>query len=123
MDIITNPDGTVTCGPFTWDVRISDKDRDRETWMLQLPAPGMTVFYVKNYGGDPDPKTAFSGWRVGSGGPFTSWGGWTSRDDALRGATPKLIEYYLKEIDEEFRRATARQKAMQDLLNNITSKP
>lgn len=115
--IVTQADGTITCGPFTW---FRNQDATGESWGLKLPAAGLTSFYIKDYGGEPIPLMPFSGWRVGSGGPFHHWGGWTSRDDALRGATPKIIEHYLTEADKELKAATAKHQALQALIERIT---
>lgn len=90
----------VECGPFTWvkrpiDVRVDRSHPQEEVWEVQTPTDiGMTSFVVKNYGGKPSNKCAFTGWRLVSGGPFSQVGGWTNRDDAIIGVTPFLIKFY-----------------------------
>jgi hypothetical protein len=82
---------TLVVGPFTW--RREDSSNGEECWELVRPE-GLTYFCVKNYGGEPNANSGFSGWRLVSGGPFTEAGGWTSRGDAMSGVVPFLIEYY-----------------------------
>lgn len=86
---------TIKHGPFLWVRRDSGGS---ECWDVEMPKNiGLTFFCVKNYGGEPVSSDAFSGWRVVSGGPITSVGGWTSRDAAIAGATPYLIARYAQE--------------------------
>lgn len=106
----------VKVGPFTWE-RLDDKEENdrarQECWELVVPEDsGLSFFYVKNYGGAPS-ASAFSGWRLGSGGPFTQAGGWTSRTEAMKGAVPFLIKFFRAEAERKMKGAL-RTKAVLD---------
>lgn len=84
---------------FTWE-RQEDQS-GCEVWRLSSvkDIEGFTQFALKNYGGEPNDKSAFSGWRIVSGGPFTAAGGWTNIEDALTDVTPWLVDRYRKEAE------------------------
>lgn len=83
---------TITVGPFTWR-RNDPIIFSREAWTLVLdPDLPATYWWINDYGGEPSDDNGFSGWRFGSGGPFANVGGWTSRDEAMRGVIPWLMD-------------------------------
>lgn len=89
---------TIYHGPFKF---VRNDSGGCECWDVVLPDNlRLTRFGVKNYGGEPNDLSGFTGWRVVSGGPFTNAGGWSSRDAAICGATPWLIDYYRKQAAE-----------------------
>jgi hypothetical protein len=101
---------TKKVGPFTWR---RDDDSDEECWQLMTPAKlRATFFCVKNYGGKPNGGTAFSGWRLVSGGPFTSAGGWTTREAAMRGVVPYLLKHYREDVKKRIAEAETMRKAL-----------
>jgi hypothetical protein len=109
----------IKCGPFTFERDTRDADRG-ESWNVKLPkGVELTRFCVKNYGGKPSNGNAFSGWRVVSGGPFTDAGGWTTRDDAIAGATPWLIAYYQDDAEQRHAEAVRTLKALKRFLGVI----
>lgn len=91
------------CGPFTFRKREDARD---ETWDIINTPKAVAHFCIKNYGGEPKPNEAFSGWRLVSAGPFCDAGGWTNVDDAIKGATPYLIRYYKESAERVIREAT-----------------
>jgi hypothetical protein len=96
--IFPHADGTVSCGPFTW--KHDSRGGPDEVWELVIdPDACLTRFCVKNYGGEPNDENPFSGWRLVSGGPFRTVGGWTSRDAAIRGVTCWLIGYIRRDAE------------------------
>ena len=83
-------------GPFTWTRRDNGGD---ECWnLVQDQSLRMTVWSLKNYGGPPG--RGFSGWKLVSGGPFDDAGAWATRDEAMQGVVPFLLEWYRKELRE-----------------------
>lgn len=111
------PKTTMKVGPLTWK---RDKDSDEECWDVVIPKDcGIPSFCVKNYGGKPNNSSAFSGWRVVGGGPFTAAGGWTSREDAMRGAAPFLLNYYRENAESLAAEAKRRQVALAKWLKEI----
>lgn len=85
---------TITHGPFTWVKEdASKREYKEEVWALKRITDHQTYFVLKNYGGKPNDESAFSGWRLVSGGPFTSAGGWDNLQDAVHEVTPFLIGY------------------------------
>lgn len=86
----------MTVGPFTWEKR---EDATDETWeLVRDPEADLTYFVVKNYGGEPGP--GFKGWKLVSGGPFDAAGAWSSRDEAMAGVVPFLLEWYERQVAE-----------------------
>ena len=64
-----------------------------EIWVIDHPTTlDLGHWAVEDYG--PLTEDPFSGWRVVSGGPFMAAGGWTNREDALRGAAPWIINRF-----------------------------
>lgn len=104
-------------GPFTWERKDNGDD---ECWnLVTRPDLPTTHWSVKNYGGKPDPENSFSGWRLVSGGPFTRVGGWTTREDAIAGVTPWLIERYKTEAKELAAKAQRTLKAIAKLKKEL----
>lgn len=104
-------------GPFTWERRDSGND---ECWVLVTPPDLPTTFWcVNNYGGVPVDGDGFTGWRLTSGGPFTQVGGWTTREDAIAGVTPWLIERYKAEAKEIAAKAQRTLKAIAKLKREL----
>lgn len=95
----------LTVGPFTWIKRADQSEC--EVWELEREKDaGLTHFVIKNYGGEPG--SGFSGWKLVSGGPFDSAGAYASREEAMVGVVPFLIEWYANEIVELMDKATGR---------------
>lgn len=107
----------IKVGPFEWVRR--DDGRD-EAWDL-VPPKGLrpTYWCVKNYGGTPNEESGFSGWRLVSGGPFTTVGGWTTREDAMRGVVPWLLNHYCTELQNRLKEAERAKIVVTALLTNI----
>lgn len=98
-------DDTIHHGPFKF---VRDDSGGCECWDVVLPDNlRLTHFRLKNYGGEPNNLSGFTGWRVVSGSPFTNAGGWSTRVDAIRGATPWLIDYYRKQAADKITEAAA----------------
>jgi hypothetical protein len=86
----------IKVGPFEW---VRRDDTREESWDLVQPKDaGLTHWAVKNYGGKPNDASGFSGWRLVSGGPFTSAGGWTTREDAMYGVIPWLMKRFREDL-------------------------
>jgi hypothetical protein len=111
----------IKVGPFTWERR---DNGDSEAWDLVQPkGVPLTHWAVKNYGGDPNDSSGFSGWRLVSGGPFVTAGGWTSREDAMLGVIPYLMARLrgdLKNRLEECTRVKATLTSFEKALNRRT---
>lgn len=98
---------------FTWQYRESG---GQECWEIVLPdGTGLPHFAVKNYGNTSNTKSGFSGWRVVSGGPFTQAGGWTTRDDAMKGAAPWIRNYYRECIPEKLEQYHRSKRALEQM--------
>lgn len=116
----------IKVGPFEWQLDADeDGHRHAECWDLVQPEGlKLTFWSLKNYGGTPNDKSGFSGWRLVSGGPFTSAGGWTTRDDAMRGVISWLLAYYRADVAkkiEEAKRATLALTAILDGIKGVAT--
>lgn len=101
---------TIKVGPFTWT---REDNGDCECWELVTPKEtGLTYFCLKNYGGKPNNSSGFTGWRLVSGGPFTNAGGWTSRENAMHGVIPFLLNYYREQAARLIAKAQRINRAM-----------
>ena len=110
---------TMKVGPFQW--RRDDHDGS-EVWDVVIPeGSGLAHFCVKNYGGKPSDGKPFSGWRVVGGGPFTSTGGWTSRDAAMKGAVPFLIRFYRQQLQTKLADAHRMQTVLELFERQLTT--
>lgn len=89
-------------GPFTWNKQELTSRYTEEVWVLERPNT-MTSFVLKNYGGTPG--EGFAGWKLVSGGPFDDAGAYSNLDDAIKGVTPYLIEYYRRQAVELIKNA------------------
>jgi hypothetical protein len=104
----------IKVGPFEWR---GPEDRGGECWDLALPEGlKMTHWALKNYGGEPNDSTGFSGWRLVSGGPFTRVGGWRSRDEAMIGVVPWLLDYLRNELARRIQEQATMKLALEELL-------
>ena len=100
----------IICGNAIWK---RDDSAGYEAWTFAAPSHlNLTRFCVKNYEGEIKPDEPFSGWRVVSGGPFTSAGQWANRDDAILNATPWIIAYHKKAAKEKIAKAQKVVKAL-----------
>lgn len=91
-------DNKVTVGPFTW-VQRPPHSGGEEVWELEREKDaGLTHFIIKNYGGEPGP--GFKGWKLVSGGPFDRAGAYATKEEAMNGVVPFLMEWYAREIIE-----------------------
>lgn len=116
--VVPQTDGSLRCGPLIF--RREDSG-GCENWQVALPKDleGMSSFSIKNYGGQPHNEDSFSGWRVVGGGPYRSAGGWTSRNEAILGATPWLLAYYVQQ-GKELAATVARQlEALRRFIGDI----
>jgi hypothetical protein len=100
----------VKVGPFEWERRDLGGE---ERWIL-LNWPLGTHWCVKNYGGTPNEESGFSGWRLVSGGPFCIAGGWTAREDAMRGVIPFMRKMLEDEIEGARAKVVAIETALRD---------
>ena len=99
----------LTVGPFTWAK--ADPRGGSECWDLVRPeGVQMTAWSLKDYGGIPGP--GFRGWKLVCGGPFDSAGSYATREEAMEGVVPWLLEYVQGEIDTKLREAEKLQKAL-----------
>lgn len=99
---------TKTVGPFTWKRRIGAAE---ESWELRVPGY-FTHWAVKDYGGSPGP--GFQGWKLVSGGPFEDAGAYNTREEAMEGVIPFLMQRVEQEIEERLAEA----EALRAVLNN-----
>ena len=104
----------ITVGPFTW---IRDTRSDEECWDLQDSVDLIGyAFWCTNYGPSRYPGSSFSGWRCGSGGPFTKE--YASRDDAMRG----VISFLIERMCERRAEAVAKLRRLDKLFNEIANR-
>lgn len=110
-------DDNIQCGPL----RFTREDSGgSEAWEVATPkVDGLPCFRVKNYGGKPNDANPFSGWRIVGGGPFTEAGGWTTRNAAIRNATPWLLRYYHNNATEQKAKLEATLAALDQWLAGI----
>jgi hypothetical protein len=132
MNITTINETTIQCGPLTWKRK---DNAGHECWDCEPPAGlSLSYFCVKRYSAKPEmhkvdmtfyggtfreEENAFSGWRLVSGGPFTSVGGWSSRDDAIKAATPWLVNYWTAEVAELRARATRIERSLAEFAGKL----
>jgi hypothetical protein len=108
---------TIKVGPFTWKRKDHDED---ECWVLVQPENFPTTHWcLKDYGGEPQPGGGFNGWRLVSGGPFSAAGGWRSRDGAMLGVVPWLVNYYRTQLRYEIEKAKRMADAMEKVLKDL----
>lgn len=124
---------TIVCGPITWR-RDDTNDRGGETWDASLTGNReddrklhLTCFHVKNYGPkrahDRSDKHGFVAWQVGSGGPFEWMAAHTAPvTDAIRAATPWLVDYWREQAAEKMAEANELVRRLSDVLDQTEVK-
>jgi hypothetical protein len=107
----------IKVGPFEW--KRDDRSGD-ECWDLVQPEGArLTHWAVKNYGGKPNDRSGFSGWRLVSGGPFCTVGGWTSREEAMLGVIPWLMERLRSDLKDKLDECARMKAALTTFENEL----
>jgi hypothetical protein len=115
----------VVDGPFTWKKqKWADADH-RESWELFIMGKRSadvlgTYWHLTDYGRHDRPESdCWSGWRFGSGGPFTDAGRWRTLAEATVGCREYIIRD-MRRVLRAKRRAAARiELAMAELVTQL----